>query len=124
MFVLFGFGHTKVKKTGETKPEQCSNCNNIKPFHIVERSKWFTLFFVPVFPYSKEKAIVCPVCNNTRLQGTVEDAGGEKLNEALNNKGEQLKEKEQNLKQLLDTGAIDLNEYKKKINLLKFEKGQ
>ncbi|MBN4057170.1 hypothetical protein JYU19_02565 [bacterium AH-315-J21] len=25
-------------------------------------SNWFTLFFIPIFPYSTKRLLVCPVC--------------------------------------------------------------
>ena len=66
MFILFGFGHRKMKKVGETEPTKCPHCNNVKPFDLVEQSKWFTLFFIPIFPYAKERLMVCPVCRFNR----------------------------------------------------------
>lgn len=123
MFVLFGFGHTKVKKVGETKINKCSNCSNEKPFDIVERSKWFTLFFIPVFPYSKEKAIVCPVCKSIKQSEGKVNIGQEQdsaVDEA--NLASVFKEKEATLKKSLEAGHISLNNYKKEMNLLKFEK--
>jgi len=123
MFVIFGFGHTKVKKVGETKPGKCAHCNNVNKFDIVERSKWFTLFFLPVFPYSKEKAIVCPVCKSGRKLEQNEDKSMASEQESkIDSQVEHFNRREQQLKTQLDKGEIDVNEYKKKMNLLKFDR--
>ena len=40
----------------------CENCNNEEFWHLCKNSVWFTLFFIPIFPYENEKLLVCPVC--------------------------------------------------------------
>lgn len=127
MFVLFGFGHTKVKKVGETKVSKCSNCSNTRAFDIVERSKWFTLFFIPVFPYSKEKAIVCPVCKSIKKadvssQPATFHGKTDPMEKAESDRSQEFKAKEEGLKKSLENNEINLNEYKKQMNLLKFDK--
>lgn len=42
---------------------QCSNCNNASQYRIFRRRKWFTLFWIPIFPFSSEYYICCPICN-------------------------------------------------------------
>jgi len=70
MFVIFGWGHHKSENLGPVLPKKCANCKNEEYWQLYKISKWFTLFFLPVFPYDSNKLIVCPVCNH----GTAVDA--------------------------------------------------
>ena len=62
MFIIWGSKYfTKV--IGETVTRyRCSNCNNANPFQIIKQSKWFTIFFIPIFPYSTKYLELCPIC--------------------------------------------------------------
>src|SRR5699024_11803132 len=51
MFFIFGFGHQKRKNYGTTGQINCPNCNNEVAWKLEKVSHWFTLFFLPVFPY-------------------------------------------------------------------------
>jgi len=61
-FIIFGWGNTKTKDSGETYPTRCSNCQNDVYYHLIKISKRLTLFFIPVFPYSRDYLLTCPVC--------------------------------------------------------------
>ena len=62
MFVIFGWGFTTTHVFGAVLPVLCPNCDN-EQFWILKRiRRWFTLFFVPVFPYESTHALMCPVC--------------------------------------------------------------
>jgi len=122
MFVIFGFGHVKAKKVGETHPMGCPNCNNVRSFDIVEQSKWFTLFFLPVFPYSKNKIMVCPICQRGKALENDEYerymSGDVDHKEMVN----EFEVKKEELENLYNEGHIDINEYKRRMNSLKYER--
>ena len=62
MFFIWGWGHNKVKKYNSTINRKCENCGNERPWDLAEVSTWFTLFFIPIFPHTKKRVVVCPVC--------------------------------------------------------------
>ena len=63
MFFIFGFGHRKFEQKSVIKGS-CQRCNNHVDKGLVKATSWFTLFFVPLVPYSTKYIIVCPICNN------------------------------------------------------------
>lgn len=66
MFFIFGFGHQKRKGYGTTGQINCPNCNNKVAWKLEKVSHWFTLFFLPVFPYKTNYVAYCPICHNGR----------------------------------------------------------
>jgi uncharacterized protein YbaR (Trm112 family) len=62
MFVIFGWNHQIVNNIGPVLPQVCPNCKNDEFWHLLKISTWFTLFFIPVFPYENNRLIMCPVC--------------------------------------------------------------
>jgi hypothetical protein len=73
MFFLFGWGHQTTADDGEAVPVHCYNCNNDVYWHLVHTRKWFTLFFIPVFPYETTHAFLCPICTSGKhLNGSDE----------------------------------------------------
>jgi zinc-ribbon family len=64
--IIFGFGRRTRKDRGAVIPLMCPRCNNHTTYRWVSTSTWFTLFFVPVVPYSSKHYLVCPVCSNGR----------------------------------------------------------
>ena len=62
MFILFGFGKKTVKDFSVKGEIQCRRCNNTKNWAYKKVTTWFTLFFVPVIPYSTAYVRVCPIC--------------------------------------------------------------
>lgn len=63
MFIIWG---TRVmdKVLGYTQEQyQCGHCNNASRYKIFRRRKWFTLFWIPIFPFSSKYYVCCPVCN-------------------------------------------------------------
>lgn len=62
MFILFGWGHTKNENFGKVLPRKCGNCKNEEYWSLFKISRWFTLFFIPVFPYQTKRFTICPVC--------------------------------------------------------------
>ena len=51
-----------VKDLGEDRPVLCERCHNQVGYRFLEIRRWFTLFFIPVIPFSREHALVCPIC--------------------------------------------------------------
>ena len=63
MFFLFGWGHQKIKDYGATLPLKCPNCHNDSFWRLAHSTVWFTLFFIPIFPYKSTYHLLCPVCS-------------------------------------------------------------
>lgn len=82
MFIIFGWGNTKTKDKGEAYPTRCSNCQNDVYYHYVKFSKRFTLFFIPVLPYSRKKLLTCPVCGASIELDRSDRKEAKELNEA------------------------------------------
>ena len=64
MFLIFGFGHRKFKREGTVKGN-CTRCNNTVDKELVKATSSFTLFFIPVIPYSTKYLLVCPICSES-----------------------------------------------------------
>jgi uncharacterized protein (DUF983 family) len=62
MFIIFGWGRQTRTEFGSTMLIQCPHCNNTKFWDLIKLRTWFTLFFIPLIPYSSEVLLVCPVC--------------------------------------------------------------
>lgn len=62
MFILFGFGHKTVKEFGGQGEILCRRCNNTREWSYKKITSWFTLFFIPIIPYSTNYVRVCPIC--------------------------------------------------------------
>ena len=64
MFIIFGT-ETKRKVLGSSKEKsQCPRCHNEVFNDIQEQTGYFTLFWIPVFPYSEEHYELCPICGH------------------------------------------------------------
>jgi len=44
----------------------CGRCNNHTARQIIKLTMWFTLFFIPIIPYSKRYLLVCPICGQAQ----------------------------------------------------------
>ena len=40
----------------------CQNCGNPAAHRVVEQTRKFTLFFIPLFPVSKQRYVTCTFC--------------------------------------------------------------
>ena len=60
--IIFGWGKQKMKFHGYANKRLCSHCHNEAVWVFHEISTWFSLFFIPVFPYKTEYRLICPVC--------------------------------------------------------------
>jgi hypothetical protein len=62
--IIFGWGRQNRKDRGAVVPVTCPRCNNETMYRWVSTTTWFSLFFVPLIPYSNKHYIVCPICSN------------------------------------------------------------
>lgn len=62
MPIIFGWNKKTVKQIGITFKNQCSHCHNTEYWVLTKITTWFTLFFVPVIPYSIKHFLSCPIC--------------------------------------------------------------
>ena len=60
--IIFGWGRGKTKDHGAAAPLVCPQCRNQTFYRYFSVTKWMTLFFIPVIPYSTKHFLVCPVC--------------------------------------------------------------
>lgn len=63
MFIIWGIRPLTKFYGTLNRPLVCNNCNNTSYYNLVAHSRWFTLYFIPVFPIEITRAIECPVCN-------------------------------------------------------------
>lgn len=63
MPIIFGWGHTRTNEIGVVFKERCPHCSNDTNFLLIVVKVFFTLFFIPVFPYSVKRLITCSICN-------------------------------------------------------------
>lgn len=64
MFVIFGWGHTTNKVHGPAELHNCARCHNEQYWILQKSTEWFTLFFIPIIPYSTKHFEFCPICQN------------------------------------------------------------
>ena len=63
MFIIWG-SRSMDKTLGETqRTYQCQHCNNASRYRVFRRRNWFTLFWIPIFPFSSKYFVTCPICN-------------------------------------------------------------
>lgn len=63
MFIVWGTKGMEKILGNSQRSYQCQHCNNVSNYKIFRRRKWFTLFWIPIFPYSSQYFIACPICN-------------------------------------------------------------
>lgn len=61
--IIWGFGRRTVKRHGAAVSQRCPNCGNSGWFQLMTVRRWFTLFFIPIVPYSRRDLLICPVCS-------------------------------------------------------------
>ena len=101
--IIFGWGFQTIKNFGPVFKNLCSHCNNEEYWVLTRVMTWFTLFFIPIFPYEIKHHLTCPVCKY-----------------GVTLKGEQVAQMKPlaETNQLLVDGKITADEYHAKINLL------
>lgn len=60
--IIFGWGHQTIKQIGIAFKQLCGHCHNEDYWILTRIMTWFTLFFIPIFPYSIKYFLSCPVC--------------------------------------------------------------
>lgn len=61
MIIIWGSKEMR-KVLAYTQMYTCPRCGNVNSFQVVRVARWFTLFWIPIFPYSFKYFMVCPVC--------------------------------------------------------------
>ena len=59
---IFGWGRQTIKQIGAVFKNLCSHCHNEEYWILTRITTWFTLFFIPVIPYSIKYFLSCPIC--------------------------------------------------------------
>ncbi|MCD7862803.1 MAG: zinc ribbon domain-containing protein [Lachnospiraceae bacterium] len=62
MFVIIG---TQVKKEELgciPEPRICPRCRRLVHYQVIREQRWFTVFWVPLFPVQSKQYIQCPSC--------------------------------------------------------------
>ena len=63
MFIIWGWGKKTIKKYGQDIEQYaCGNCGNAIFYELFKVRTWFTLFFIPMIPYSTKYLYLCPIC--------------------------------------------------------------
>lgn len=62
--IIWGWGKITKKMIGGVFQRTCSYCNTTSTWQLCIIRTWFTLFFIPIIPYKKTYAIVCPNCGS------------------------------------------------------------
>lgn len=62
MLFIFGWNHEKTTNFGPVEEHECQNCHNTKMWNLTETARYFTLFFIPIFPHDKDRWLLCPIC--------------------------------------------------------------
>lgn len=101
--IIFGWGRQTIKQIGIAFKQICSHCNNEEFWILTRTITWFTLFFIPIIPYSVKYFLSCPVCKY-----------------GLTLEGKQLEtiKPVAKINQLLANGQITDNEYQLRISQL------
>jgi hypothetical protein len=61
MPIIFGWGR-RTRHLVLSMARQCMRCTRGQVFDLILVRVWFTLFFIPVIPYSKEYWFICREC--------------------------------------------------------------
>ena len=63
MFFIFGWNSSQTTSYGPVEQHQCQNCHNTEFWHLNKISRYFTLFFIPLFAHDNDYWFHCPTCN-------------------------------------------------------------
>jgi hypothetical protein len=64
--MLIIFGIHSFAKTLAMRTLVCGRCHNPAAHRLVQRSGWFTLFFIPLVPLGRTRYTVCAYCGVAR----------------------------------------------------------
>ena len=62
MFIIVGNTHFTHNRKRTREVINCPNCAHQFNFLLSTTSSWFTVLFVPVFPYRFKRNLECPHC--------------------------------------------------------------
>jgi predicted nucleic-acid-binding Zn-ribbon protein len=60
--IIFGWWRRITRNIWPTQRIKCSHCGNENFFYLKVVTTWFTLFFIPIFPYERYHFLYCPTC--------------------------------------------------------------
>lgn len=60
--IIFGWGFQTIKNFGPAFRRLCDHCHNEEYWILTRIMTWFTLFFIPIFPYEVKHHLACPIC--------------------------------------------------------------
>ncbi len=60
--IIFGWGFQTIKNFGPAFRRLCDHCHNEEYWILTRVMTWFTLFFIPIFPYEIKHHLACPIC--------------------------------------------------------------
>lgn len=100
--IIFGW-RSFVTNIGTVFKKMCDHCHNEKDWVLTRVTRWFTLFFIPIFPVSWKYFFACPIC---------------KYGFTLNTEQVNIIKPIAELNQLLASGQITETEYQTRLNLL------
>ena len=78
MILLFGY-RSQPKVEGGLK-HICASCNRQTIHAIVRVMKWFTFFFIPIFPFSNKLFMKCSLCG---MGGELKEEAKEKIEKLI-----------------------------------------
>ena len=62
MMIIVGNRHFTHYKGRTSEPITCPGCGRTHAFTLNTRVSWFTVCFIPVFPYRFKRVCECPYC--------------------------------------------------------------
>jgi len=62
--IIWGWGKVTKKFIGGVFERTCNYCNQTTVWQLCIKRTWFTLFFIPIIPYSKSYQATCPSCGS------------------------------------------------------------
>jgi hypothetical protein len=62
--IIWGWGKVTKQVVGSVFERTCNYCNRTEVWKLYVMRTWFTLFFIPIIPYSKKYCIGCPKCGS------------------------------------------------------------
>lgn len=65
MFIVWGSKPT-VKRFEKDYLESCPICGEVSKMNYIEQKTWFTLFWIPLFPYGAKYFYGCSECEQYR----------------------------------------------------------
>ncbi|MEM7162759.1 MAG: zinc-ribbon domain-containing protein [Bacteroidota bacterium] len=101
MIFIFGFDHERIYPQGPIEKKLCPQCKEEDFWFLEKKSIWFSLFFIPIFPYRYLYYKYCTRCGFT---------------EGLHKEEFQSDQAKANLNQLAANGEISKEEYELKKN--------